>query len=72
MTYLEHREKFTVKLCEGCVYTPDDIGELYDPLSEFWCCGQCPAQKMYKPEGVQYPRERDPDRLRWLSAQYQT
>jgi hypothetical protein len=56
---MQDREPYTVKLCDECCYTPEDLGELYNPESEFWCCGQCKMHDIYKPSGVQYPRERE-------------
>lgn len=42
-------EVFTVKLCASCPYTPEDLEDgLYDPESEFFCCGQCPDAKIIR------------------------
>lgn len=58
-------ERFTVKLCAQCPYTPADLedgGEsLYNPNSEHFCCGQCPETPIYRPTGISYPR----DDYRW-------
>jgi hypothetical protein len=53
-------ERFTVKLSDECPYTQADLEDLHHAQSEFWCCGQCPKHdNMRKPEGVNYPRERE-------------
>lgn len=55
------REKYTVKLCKHCPYTPEDLADagedLYDPDSEYFCCGQCPESEMHEPPGVTFPRD---------------
>jgi hypothetical protein len=63
---MQGNERYTVKLCSSCVYKPEDLEHLYDPESEFFCCGQCPETKLHKPVGVSFPREREAERQRWL------
>jgi hypothetical protein len=54
-------EPFTVKLCgAACPYSPSDLGDLYDPDSEYWCCGTCSMHEAYRPPGVHFPREHKP------------
>jgi hypothetical protein len=55
------KEVFTVKLCDQCPYTPEDLvsneTNLYDPASEYFCCGQCPETPVYRPPGIAFPRD---------------
>lgn len=52
-----------VKTCHHCSYTPEDLGNNYDPNAKEWCCGRCSEGAMidfggpYYRETVIYPEK---------------
>lgn len=45
-----------VRTCPGCRYSPDDLGDLYDPHAKELACANCPALGLIHC-GTTYPRD---------------
>jgi len=47
-----------VRLCKGCLYKPEDLGEHYNPNAEQPCCANCIEDIRTLPQAPKYKRER--------------